>query len=44
MKQQGVAWWVAVAIGSALVVFPEPATTATGLGILAVALGSDFLS
>jgi len=43
VKNPSVAWWVAVAIGTALVVFPEPATTATGLGILGVSLGSEFL-
>lgn len=31
--------WVATAVGVGLVVFPEPATTATGLGILAANLG-----
>jgi hypothetical protein len=45
MKQKapGVAWWLAVAIGTGLVLFPEPVTTGTGLAILGVALGAEFL-
>jgi len=35
---KSVAWWAAVIIGTGLVVFPEPATTATGLAILSAAL------
>jgi hypothetical protein len=42
-KTPGVAWWLAVAVGVGLVVFPEPATTATGVAILGVALGSEFI-
>jgi hypothetical protein len=37
-----IAWWVAVAIGTGLVLFPEPATTATGAAILAAALGAEL--
>jgi len=41
-KGHGVAWWTAVVVGVGLVVFPEPATTATGLALLAgtLTLGS----
>ncbi len=37
-RANDLAWWVAIAGGAALVVFPEPATTATGLAILSAAL------
>jgi hypothetical protein len=30
----GLGWWAGVVVGLGLVVFPEPATTATGLAIL----------
>ena len=34
-KSHGVTFWAAVVVGVGLVIFPEPATTATGLAILA---------
>jgi len=40
----GAPWWAAVGVGALLVVIPEPATTATGLAILAAALGASALS
>lgn len=43
-KKKGAApWWAAVAVGTGLVLFPEPATTATGLAILALAFGYKVL-
>lgn len=33
-KAKDVAWWIAILVGAGLTVFPEPATTATGLAIL----------
>lgn len=36
-------WWAAIAIGFALLLFPEPITTVTGAGILATAAGSKLL-
>ena len=38
MKPGGIAWGVAVGVGTVLTVIPEPATTGTGLAILAGAL------
>ena len=35
----GVPWWVALGTGLALVVFPDPATTATGLAVVAGTVG-----
>ena len=43
-KKMGPEWWTAVVIGTGLVLFPEPATTATGLAILAGTLGYRALA
>lgn len=33
--------WVAVIIGGALIVFPEPATTLTGVAVVLAGIGMD---
>lgn len=37
-KGPGIAWWVAVGVGSVLTFIPEPVTSAAGLAILSSAL------
>jgi hypothetical protein len=38
-KTQPIPYWIPIVIGLGLVVFPEPTTTLTGLGILAATFG-----
>lgn len=38
-KNVGVPWWLALGTGMVLIVIPEPATTATGLAIVASTVG-----
>ena len=40
----GVGWWITLVVGAGLIVFPEPATTATGLLIVSGLLGAGALS
>jgi len=42
-KQADLPFYLAVAVGLGLVVFPEPVTTATGLAILAATFGARAL-
>jgi len=42
-KGTSIAWWGAIVVGVGLVLFPEPATTATGLAILAGSLGAKVI-
>lgn len=38
-KSVGAPWWIALGTGMTLILIPEPATTATGLAIVAATVG-----